>query len=94
MLIVGKELLARFGERHADIRPALDAWICEVDDSDWRSPTDIKARYPSVSILSDNKVIFNIKGNKYRIETKVSFEIKVVLVTRIGTHSEYSKWTS
>ncbi len=92
MRLVGRQLLAGFAGQHAEIRSPLNAWICEVEDADWNGPTDIKARYPSASILSDNRVVFNIKGNKYRIETKISYEIKVVLVTRIGTHSEYSKW--
>jgi len=92
MRLVGKELLAEFALQHAEIRSPLDAWICEVEDADWGGPADIKARYPSASILGHNRVIFNIKGNKFRIDAKVSFEIKVVLVRQIGTHSEYSKW--
>ena len=92
MRLVGKELLAEFGRLHAEIRGPLDAWVCEVEEADWTGPADIKARYPSASILSDNRVVFNIKGNKYRIETKISFEIKVVLVKRIGSHAEYTKW--
>jgi mRNA interferase HigB len=92
MRLVGKELLAEFAERHAAIRSSLDAWIREVEDANWSGPADIKARYPSASILSENTFVFNIKGNKYRIETKVSFEIKVVLAKQIGTHAEYLKW--
>jgi mRNA interferase HigB len=92
MRLVGKELLAEFALQHAEIRASLDAWICEVEDANWGGPADIKARYPSASILSDSRAAFNIKGNKFRIEAKVSFEIKVVLVKQIGTHSEYSKW--
>ncbi len=92
MRLVGKELLAEFADQHADIRPPLDAWIREVEDTDWGGPEDVKARYPSASILSDNRVVFNIKGNKYRIETKISYEIKVVLARQIGTHAEYMKW--
>ena len=92
MRLVGKELLAEFALQHAEIRSPLDAWIREVEDAEWSGAEDIKARYPSASILSDNTFVFNIKGNKYRIETKVSFEIKVVLARRIGTHAEYLKW--
>ena len=92
MRLVGRSLLVDFAKRHSDIRAPLNAWACEVEDADWHGPADIKARFPSASILSENRVVFNIKGNKYRIETKVSFEIKVVLVKRIGTHSEYLKW--
>jgi mRNA interferase HigB len=93
MRLVGKELLAEFAKQHADIRSPLNAWIFEVEEANWSGPSEIKARYPNASFLSDNRVIFNIKGNAYRVESKVSYEITVVLVKRIGTHAEYSKWT-
>ena len=93
MRLVGKEVLAQFAKQHAAIRGPLNAWIFEVEEADWTGPADIKARYPNASILNDNRVMFNIKGNSYRIETKVSYAIKVVLATRIGTHAEYSKWS-
>jgi mRNA interferase HigB len=93
MRLVGKELLAQFASGHADIRAPLNAWVFEVEEATWTGPADIKARYPSASFLSENRVIFNIKGNTYRIETKVSYEITVVLVKRIGTHAEYTKWS-
>jgi mRNA interferase HigB len=92
MRLVGKELLAQFAKEHADVRGPLNTWILEVEEAIWTGPADIKARYPSASFLSENRVIFNLKGNTYRIETKVSYEITVVLAKRIGTHAEYSKW--
>jgi mRNA interferase HigB len=92
MRLVGRKLLDDFAGSHAEVRGPLNAWACEVEDADWGGPADIKARYPGASILSDNRVVFNIKGNKFRIETKISFEIKVLLVKRIGTHAEYTKW--
>jgi mRNA interferase HigB len=93
MRLVGKEILAQFAKEHADIRGPLNAWVVEVEEATWTGPADIKARYPNASFLSDNRVIFNIKGNTYRVDTKVSYEITVVLVKRIGTHAEYSKWS-
>jgi mRNA interferase HigB len=93
MRLVGKATPAEFAKDHADIRGPLASWIAEVEEANWAGPAGIKARYPSASFLSDNRVIFNIKGNTYRIETKVNYEITVVLVTRIGTHAEYSKWS-
>jgi len=92
MRLVGKELLAQFAKEHADVRGPLNTWILEVEEAIWTGPADVKARYPSASFLSENRVIFNLKGNAYRIETKVSYEITVVLAKRIGTHAEYSKW--
>lgn len=92
MRLVGLLLLEEFAGRHGDVRPQIDAWVREVEDASWRSPQDIKARYASASFLSDSRVIFNLKGNSYRLEAKVSYESQVVLIKRIGTHAEYSKW--
>lgn len=63
-----------------------------MEEAEWKGSADVKARYPTASFLSDNRVIFNIKGNKFRVETKLNYDVKVVLATRIGTHAEYSKW--
>jgi mRNA interferase HigB len=91
MRLVGKQQLDDFAQQHADIRAPLDAWITEVEEADWSTSADIKARFPSASFLAENRVIFNIKGNRYRLEAKVSYEVKVVLVMWIGTHAEYTK---
>jgi mRNA interferase HigB len=92
MRLVGRQALDGFAVRHAEIRLPLQAWIAEVEEADWQGPNDIKARYPSASFIAGNTVVFNIKGNKYRIETKVNYAVKVVLATRIGTHAEYARW--
>ena len=63
-----------------------------MEEAEWKGSADVKARYPTASFLSDNRVIFNIKGNKFRLETKINYDVKVVLAKRIGTHAEYSKW--
>lgn len=94
MRVVGRIRLEEFASQHADVRAQLDAWLFEVEEADWRIPTDVKARFPSASILSDDRVIFNVKGNRYRLEVKISYEMQTVLVTRVGTHAEYSKWKS
>lgn len=91
MRLVGKQQLDDFARRHAEIRARLDAWILEVEEAEWNGSVDIKARFPTASFLSENRVIFNIKGNKYRVEVKVSYDVKVVLVRWVGTHAEYSR---
>jgi len=92
MRVVGRKRLEEFASRHADVRAQLDAWLGEVEEADWRAPADVKARFPSASILPDDRVIFNLKGNRYRLEVRISYGVKIVLVARIGTHAEYSKW--
>lgn len=92
MRLVGRQILDDFAVQHAEIRGPLSAWIAEVEEAEWQGSADIKARFPSASFLADNRVVFNIKGNKFRVETKVSYDILLVLALRIGTHSEYSRW--
>jgi mRNA interferase HigB len=91
--VVGRPVLERFVKVHADVGPAVDAWLCEAIDAMWRTPAEVKARYVSASFLANNRVVFNLKGNKYRLDTKIAYQVGVVLVKRIGTHAEYSRWT-
>ena len=60
-------------------------------DSKWQTPSDIKRLYPSASFLSENRVVFNIKGNSYRLIIKINYKYQVVWVRFIGTHAEYDK---
>ena len=92
MKVMGIKHLDDFRRNHADARGRIDAWLCEAKEAEWRTPADIKARYPSASILSGNRFIFDIKGNSYRLEVKVAFKYQTVVITRIGTHAEYIKW--
>jgi len=92
MKVVGRRTLEDFKERHADVRSQIDAWICEVEEAQWESPNDIRAKYATASFLADNRVVFNLKGNNYRLDVKVSYTTKVVFVKRIGTHAEYDNW--
>jgi mRNA interferase HigB len=92
MKVVGREELDKFARKHADVRGHIDAWFCEVEEAAWQTPNDIKRRYSHASFLANRRVIFNLKGNRYRLDTKVSFKNQVVLIVRIGTHEEYSTW--
>lgn len=92
MNIVGLTILDEFGKRHADVVSLLKIWVQEAEEAQWQTPTDIKTRYVHASFLADNRVIFNLKGNKYRLDVKVSYKSKIVFIKRIGTHAEYSKW--
>jgi mRNA interferase HigB len=92
MKLIGKKLLFEFSGRHADVAEQVSAWSGECEMSSWNKPSDIKERYATASFISDNRVLFNIKGNKYRIEAKIDYQRKIVLVKRIGTHKEYDLW--
>ena len=92
MNVVGIKKLEDFARLHADVRSQLDAWRCEVEEAQWQTSNDVKTRYPSASFLGDQRVVFNIKGNRYRLEVVIAYKSQTVLVKRIGTHAEYSKW--
>lgn len=92
MKVVGLEILDEFINQHGDVRGQIAVWISEATEASWQTPGEIRVRYVTASFLSDNRVVFNIKGNRYRLEVKVSYKNQVVLIKRIGTHAEYSKW--
>ena len=91
MQLLGLIQLDEYKREHADVRGALDAWQLDVERAHWSCPQDVKNRYPSASILSADKVIFNIKGNRYRLVVKAKYEKGIVLIEWVGTHAEYSK---
>lgn len=93
MRIAGLELIDKFKLKHADVCSQIDVWICEVEDAKWLTPNDVKKRYPNASMLGDRRVVFNIKGNCYRVDTKIAYAQQILFVKRIGTHAEYSKWS-
>jgi mRNA interferase HigB len=92
LIVVAREVLAEFAQAHEVVRSQLQAWLAEAEDSEWRSPDDVKRRYPMASVLSDNRIVFNLKGNKYRMLVTITYQTKVALVLKLGTHAEYSKW--
>jgi len=69
----------------------LEAWYYEAKNAQWASPANVKAQYRSASILKDNRVVFNIAGNKYRLIVRINYDSKTVFVRFIGTHREYDK---
>jgi len=69
----------------------MTVWEAEVTGASWRTPSDIKSQYASASFLADNTVIFNVKGNKYRMATTVAYNTQLVVVRWVGTHAEYSR---
>ncbi|MEX2523710.1 MAG: type II toxin-antitoxin system HigB family toxin [Gammaproteobacteria bacterium] len=91
MRIVGRDILDEFCRAHADGRKWIGNWIAETAATRWRTPQDIKDRYRGASFLKDNQVIFNVKGNRYRMEVLVAYNTGTVVIQWIGTHSEYTK---
>lgn len=89
MRIISKRTLRAFWGRHADAKEPLLAWYREVVKEDWDTPARVKERYRSASIVGGNRVVFNIKGNDYRLVVKINYPGRIVYIRFVGTHAEY-----
>jgi len=69
----------------------LKSWHRETEKAEWKNPNELKLEYPSASILENERIVFNIKGNKYRLIVKMNFEYQVLWIKFLGTHAEYDK---
>lgn len=91
MRIISRRTLRSFWEKHSDSRLSLETWYHDVSRADWKSPADIKNTYQSASFLANNRVIFNIKGNRYRLVVVIVYQHGVVYIRFVGTHAEYDQ---
>lgn len=89
MRIIAKRTLRAFWKRHPKAKGPLEAWHQEVARGNWATPSAIKAQFRSVSVLHNNRVVFNIAGNQYRLIVKVNYPYRIVYVRFVGTHTEY-----
>ena len=89
MRVIAISTLRAFWERHPDAEQPLKAWYQEVTCATWTQPTDIKAQYRSASVLKNRRVVFNIKGNDYRLIVAVAYKVQIVYVKFVGSHKEY-----
>ena len=91
MRVIGRKRLADFCDKHGDARDWISTWVGEVEAAVWRSPHDIRKRFVTVSFLGGGGVVFNVKGNKYRLMALVAYQTQLVIVQWLGTHAEYDK---
>ena len=91
MRIYSRSTLRRFWAKHPDAEQPLRAWFAEAKQAQWKTPSDIKALHRTVSFVGDDRVVFNVGGNKYRLVVAVSYRRSTVFVRFLGTHSEYDR---
>lgn len=89
--ILAKSTLREFWEKHADAEQHLKTWYDTVKNADWNSPSDVKQAYANASILKNSRIVFNIKGNSYRLIVKFNFEKQWAFICFVGTHKEYDR---
>jgi mRNA interferase HigB len=97
MRIIARRTLREFVAAHAGrkdqpaLKAALDAWFDEVRKAYWRSTADVRRLYATASVVTAERIVFNIRGNNYRLVVAVDFEKGIVWIKWIGTHKDYDK---
>lgn len=91
MHIISKKAIVEFWLQHADAEGPLKAWYDHVKRAHWQTPADIQKDYGADVILPDNRAVFNIKGNRYRLVIRVNYAAQSIYIRFIGTHAEYDR---
>lgn len=91
MRIIARRTLREFWEKHPDAEGALAAWFQDASRAEWKSCIDIIREIPYVDCLPDNRVVFNIRGNRYRLIVKIHYDRGFVYIRFVGTHAEYDR---
>lgn len=91
MRVIARSTLREFWIKHPDAEEALQAWYDDAERTQWKTPADIRATYPSASFVSNNRVIFNIRGNHYRLIVHIHYNTQIVYIRFVGTHPEYDR---
>ena len=91
MRIISRRMLREFWEKYPDSCIPLQTWFHDVERASWNGPADIKAIYRNASFIANNRVVFNIKGNHYRLVVVVVYQHSVVYIRFVGTHAAYDQ---
>lgn len=91
MVIISKRAINEFAEHHANSNDALKEWYQIVKSANWHSLKDIKQTFNSVDYVGEDRYVFNVKGNSYRLVALIFFNVRTVYIKFIGTHSQYNK---
>jgi mRNA interferase HigB len=88
MRIISRKKLKEFWERHPDVRQPLQAWFDDTRHAEWKKPSDIKKAFRNARFVGNDRVVFNLKGNSYRLVVAVRNEYGIVFIRFVGTHQE------
>lgn len=89
--IIARRTLERAWTKYRDAEGSLKAWFKEVETAIWTGPEDVRRRYPTASIVGDERIVFNIRGNTYRLVATVNYRAKIVYIKFFGTHAAYDR---
>ncbi|GBD89052.1 hypothetical protein BMS3Abin03_02996 [bacterium BMS3Abin03] len=91
MRIISRATLLKFWRKYSDAEQPLKSWFDEARNANWHSPNELKKQYRNASIITNKRVVFNIKGNDYRLIVDVEYKIGIIFIVWVGTHKEYDK---
>ena len=91
MRVVAKKALVEFYTEHSDAKTALEEWYEKTQKAEWETFADVRQTFNSADTIGNNRVVFNIKGNNYRLVALILFKIKMVYIRFVGTHQEYDR---
>ena len=91
MVIISKAILMEFAEKHPDAEAAIIKWYNETQAADWRKFSDLKKTFNAADAVANDRYIFDIKGNQYRLVALIIFKVRTVFILFIGTHKQYDK---
>ncbi len=93
MRIIAFRALREFFENpeYSDSEVSLRAWFFDAKTAEWKNSNELKRHYKNASIVGNEKVVFNIKGNDYRLVVAIDYEFQVIFIRFIGTHKQYNK---
>lgn len=89
MRVISKQALKAFWLRYPDAKQSLLAWFREAEAANWDQPAKVKAQFRNCSVLKNNRVVFNVKGNTYRLVVKINYDHRVIYIRFVGSHAEY-----
>ena len=91
MRIVNRSAVEHYGREHSVAREALRAWYADASQAQWHSPEDVKRQYPKASVIANNRVVFNITGNAFRLIVAFNYKFLAGYIKFFGTHAEYDR---
>ena len=91
MVVITKRILNEFGRRHPDAAEALNGWYDAIVGADWKNLNDVRRQFNNVDYVGNERFVFNIRGNKYRLIAMIFFDKRTLFVRFVGTHSEYDR---
>ncbi len=91
MIVISKSVLRAFNDAHKDSSGALEKWYDETKAANWKNFADVKKTFNTADSVGNDRYVFDIKGNQYRLIALIIFKVRTVFILFIGTHQEYDK---